>query len=117
MTAPAATPGRSAPRVAQPILRSVGSLTLDADRIEVRWQGHLVEVTVTEFRLLDALTERPGAVRSRQWLMERAREDDSVVVDRIVDTYIRRLRRKLEGVDPSFGHIETLVGAGYRWKG
>jgi DNA-binding response OmpR family regulator len=44
------------------------------------------------------------------------RGDGSVVVDRIVDTYVRRLRRKLEAVDPAFDAIETVIGAGYRWK-
>ena len=39
------------------------------------------------------------------------------VVDRIIDTYVRRLRRKLEGVSAGFEEIETVVGMGYRWRG
>ena len=69
-----------------------------------------------EFRLLQALTERPGVVRSRDQLLQSAREDDSVVAVRIIDTYIRRLRRKLEAIDPDFDGIETMIGAGYRWR-
>jgi DNA-binding response OmpR family regulator len=48
--------------------------------------------------------------------MELSRGDDSVVAERIIDTYVRRLRRKFEGVDPGFAALETVVGAGYRWR-
>ena len=94
----------------------VGALELFAERIEVRYRGAPIAVTMTEFRLLEALTRRPGIVLSRERLLEMVRGDKSVVVDRIVDTYVRRLRRKLEAVDPSFDAIETMVGAGYRWR-
>jgi DNA-binding response OmpR family regulator len=39
------------------------------------------------------------------------------VGDRLIDTYVRRLRRKFEAVDTQFDCIETLIGAGYRWRG
>ena len=50
-------------------------------------------------------------------LLEQMRGDDSVVAERLVDTYIRRMRRKFEDIDPAFTEIETVVGAGYRWRG
>ena len=96
--------------------RDVGHLRLDADRIEVAWRDRPLRVTVTEFRLVEVLSERPGVVRSRERLMTAMRNDDSVVAERIVDTYVRRLRRKFEAVDDAFDRIETVVGAGYRWR-
>jgi DNA-binding response OmpR family regulator len=93
-----------------------GALRLDPDRIEVRYAGVVITVTVTEFRLLECLARRPGVVLSRVRLLELLRGDESVVADRIIDTFVRRLRRKLEEVEPSFDRIETVVGAGYRWK-
>jgi DNA-binding response OmpR family regulator len=93
-----------------------GPLELDPERLEVRWRGATIGVTVSEFRLLEALAERPGVVFSRERLMERMRGDDSVVAERIVDTYVRRLRRKFEGADGTFDAIETVIGAGYRWR-
>jgi DNA-binding response OmpR family regulator len=96
--------------------QTTGALELFAERIEVRYRGTAIAVTMTEFRLLEALTRRPGIVLSRERLLEMVRGDGSVVVDRIVDTYVRRLRRKLEAVDPAFDAIETVIGAGYRWK-
>lgn len=93
-----------------------GALELDAERLEVRYRGTPVRVTVTEFRMLEALARRPGVLFSREKLLELTRDDDSIVVDRIIDTYVRRLRRKLEAIDPAFDRIETVVGVGYRWK-
>ena len=105
---------RAAP--GKPSLRA-GDLELDGERMRVAYQGTDVTVTVTELRLLEVLAKRPGVVFSRAQLLQLVRGDDSVVVDRIVDTYVRRLRRKLEVVDPAFASIETVVGAGYRWRG
>lgn len=93
-----------------------GQLELDAERLEVRFAGKQITVTVTEFKLLEALARRPGILFSREKLLQLTRDDDSIVADRIIDTYVRRLRRKLEEVDTSFDRIETVVGAGYRWK-
>jgi DNA-binding response OmpR family regulator len=93
-----------------------GPLRLSPERIEVTFHDRAVTVTVTEFRLLEALVRRPGVVLSRARLLSLVRGDDTVVIDRIVDTYVRRLRRKLEQIDPSFERLETVVGAGYRFR-
>lgn len=105
----------SSPPPAEPV-RRLGKLELDDARLEVRWGGEPVVTTMTELRLLDALTRRPGVVMTRDALLERMRGDGTVVAPRIIDTYINRLRRKLEALDPSFDRIETVVGAGYRWR-
>ena len=94
----------------------VGETTLDPGRLRVEHRGVEVRTTVTEFRLLEALCGRPGLILSRAQILEQIRGDDSVVEPRIVDTYVRRLRRKLESVDPEFVAIETVVGVGYRWR-
>ena len=97
--------------------RRVGELEVDGERLELRYRGYTIGVTVTEFRMVEVLSARPGIVYSRATLLERMRGDDSTVDDRLVDTYVRRLRRKFEAVAPDFACIETLVGAGYRWRG
>lgn len=93
-----------------------GSLSMDSERLEVRWAGALLDTTVTEFKMLEALASRPGIVLSRTRLLELTRDDGTVVAERIVDTYVRRLRRKLEGLDSEFSSIETVIGAGYKWQ-
>jgi DNA-binding response OmpR family regulator len=106
---------RSAPEVEHPLVKK-GALELSPERLEVRYAGVAVVATVTEFRLLEALATRAGMVLSRERLLEIVRGDESVVAERIIDTYVRRLRRKLEAIEPSFDRIETVIGAGYRWK-
>jgi DNA-binding response OmpR family regulator len=90
-----------------------GKLELAPERLEVRYAGVAVSVTVTEFRLLECLVRRPGVVFSRDRLLELLR-GDTVVDARIVDTYVRRLRRKFEQLDSAAHVIETVIGAGYR---
>ena len=109
---------RDAMRAAHETERAVakGALELFPERLEVRYAGQPVTVTVTEFRLLEALASRAGFVPSRDRLLEIVRGDESVVAERIIDTYVRRLRRKIEAIDPAFDRIETVIGAGYRWK-
>jgi DNA-binding response OmpR family regulator len=105
---------RKSTEAERPVAR--GALELFPERLEVRYAKTAIVVTVTEFRLLEALASRAGIVLSRDRLLEIVRGDDSVVVARIIDTYVRRLRRKLEAVEPTFDRIETVIGAGYRWK-
>lgn len=95
---------------------TLGDLQLFGDSLEVFFRGQQVTVTLTEFRLLDAIASARGAVLSRDRLLAMVRDDNSVVAVRIIDTYIRRIRRKLEAIDPEFDQIETVVGAGYRWR-
>ncbi|HEX7710396.1 MAG TPA: response regulator transcription factor [Sphingomonadaceae bacterium] len=90
-----------------------GRLTMDAARHQVAWAGKPVSLTVTEFLILEALAQRPGVIKSRNQLMDAAYPDDVFVDDRTVDSHIKRMRRKFRAVDPEFGAIETLYGAGY----
>jgi len=92
-----------------------GALSLDTERLDARWGDMPLTLTLTEFRMLEALARRPGVVLGRDRLLELARGDDSVVDARLVDTYVRRLRRKLEAAGAP-DVIETIVGAGYRWR-
>jgi DNA-binding response OmpR family regulator len=107
---------RSGPPTNVPLVRA-GELVIDVERLEATYQGKPLTLTVTELRLLEALARRRGIVLARDRILEIVRDDDSVVAERIVDTYVRRLRKKLGAVDPGFDEIETLIGAGYRWRG
>lgn len=89
---------------------------LDHERLTVRYKQQPVVVTVSELKLLHALMRRPGIVRSRSQLIDELRGDEVVVGERLIDTYVRRLRRKLEAIDPAFDLLETVVGAGYKWR-
>ncbi len=95
----------------EPIRR--GRLEMDPPRHGVTWAGKAVSLTVTEFLILEALAQRPGVIKTRNQLMDAAYSDDVFVDDRTIDSHIKRLRRKFRAVDPTFGAVETLYGAGY----
>ena len=95
---------------------SQGHLHLDHERHDCLWKNQPVNLTVTEFLIIDALAQRPGVVKSRDSLMDAASDDQIYVDDRTIDSHIKRLRRKFRAVDASFDAIETLYGVGYRYK-
>jgi two-component system response regulator ChvI len=73
-------------------------------------------LTVTEYLLIKALAIAPGHVRSRDQLIDAAYGESIYVDDRLIDTHIKRIRRKLRELDNKFDGIETLYGVGYRYK-
>ena len=75
-----------------------------------------MNLTVTEFLLLQALANRPGHVKNRDQLIDAAYGENLYVDDRTIDSHIKRLRKKLKKVDEEFQHIETLYGVGYRYR-
>jgi two-component system response regulator ChvI len=93
-----------------------GRLFMDPARHHVTWNDKPVSLTVTEFLILEALAARPGVIKSRNQLMDAAYPDDVFVDDRTVDSHIKRMRRKFRSVDPEFGAIDTLYGAGYSFN-
>lgn len=93
-----------------------GPLIMDPECHTVVWRGIDVNLTVTEFQLLEALARRPGVVRNRDQLMDIAYSDNVYVDDRTIDSHIKRLRKKLRAVDRDFSAIETLYGIGYRFS-
>jgi two-component system phosphate regulon response regulator PhoB len=84
---------------------------LDPTRHRVFANGRELDLTLTEFRLLECLLRQPGLTFTRQQIMA-AILDNYVVSDRTVDAHIKTLRRKLGTTEL----IETVRGVGYRFK-
>ena len=85
-------------------------LTLDPDAVEVRLDGRVLEqLTAREFELLRELLSSPGRVFTREILLAKLWGYDFFGDERVVDSHIKNLRKKL-GVD----YIETVRGVGYR---
>jgi len=106
---------RTAPRGNESIIER-GKLRLDETRHECSWDGERLVLTVTEFMLVLALAARPGHIKTRDALMAAAYGDTVGVDDRTIDSHIKRLRKKFREIDPQFNRIETLYGAGYRYR-
>lgn len=108
---------RSATSVAEgeaPESRTFGSLTVDPLGREVWLEGQLVDLTRTEFDLLEALSGRPRMAFTRQQLIDSVWGSAWVGDEHLVDVHIGHLRRKLgdDAAKPRF--IRTVRGIGYR---
>ena len=94
-----------------------GDLILDSSRHLCTWKDKQVNLTVTEFLLVEALARRPGHVKNRDQLIDAAYGEHIYVDDRTIDSHVKRLRRKFKNEDEKFAEIETLYGVGYRYRG
>ena len=90
-----------------------GPLKLESERMRISWNGEEVPLTVTEFWMVHTLIRFPGHVKNRDQLM---REAELVVDDATITSHIKRIRKKFLAIDPNFDEIETMHGAGYRWR-
>ena len=90
----------------------VGDLVIDKPRHLVTWRGKNVDLTATEFKLLELLAQRRGRVQSREQLLRDVWEYNNLIDTRTVDTHMRRLREKL-GAGAKY--LDTVRGVGYRF--
>ena len=91
----------------------VHELVIHPGRHEVLLRGQPVELTFTEFRLLQFLARKPGWAFSRSQIVDAVKGEDYPVTERSVDVQVAGLRKKMG----ELGHyIETVRGVGYRFK-
>jgi two-component system phosphate regulon response regulator PhoB len=91
----------------------VHELLIHPGRHEVLLRGQPVELTFTEFRLLQFLARKPGWAFSRTQIVDAVKGEDYPVTERSVDVQVAGLRKKLGEMG---GYIETVRGVGYRFK-
>jgi DNA-binding response OmpR family regulator len=94
---------------------SHGGLELDAEKHKVSLHGKLINLTTMEYKLLYALMLTPGRVYTRDELLDRFYQHGEVVVDRVVDVHIGKLRQKIEQDPTNPRFIRTVRGFGYRF--
>ena len=93
-----------------------GELALDPERRRLEVRGRPVDLTPSEYALLTTLMSAPGRVFTRDELIDSIYpEGDAVVIDRVVDVHIGKLRRKIEADPSEPEHIVTVRGVGYRF--
>jgi two-component system response regulator BaeR len=94
----------------------VQGLVLDAQRYRATLHGNDLKLTAVEFKLLQLLVEHAGRIYGRQQIMEKIYPDDRFVSDRTVDSHIKKLRRKMEVIDPEQVLIHSVYGVGYKFE-
>jgi two-component system phosphate regulon response regulator PhoB len=88
-------------------------VALDRRRHRASVGNRSLELTRSEFKLLETLIRQPGRAFDRSELIDAALGEDTLVLERTIDVHIRALRRKL---DDQADLIETVRGVGYRFK-
>ncbi len=90
------------------------SIEEDEGRISVR--GTHLDLTRTEFRILKLLVSRPGRVFSRSQLLDLCFDQGDSVFDRVIDSHIKNLRKKVSKALPDKEVIHAVYGVGYRYE-
>lgn len=89
------------------------SVSVDRRRYKAAVGEEPLDLTRSEFRLLDTLIRQPGRVFDRAELIDAALGEDTMVLERTIDVHVRALRKKL---GPYADVIETVRGVGYRFS-
>jgi two-component system alkaline phosphatase synthesis response regulator PhoP len=93
-----------------------GDVEVDFGRCDVRRAGELVELTPVEFKLLVTFIRNRGRVLSRQQLLDQV-WTDATCGDRVVDTHVSNLRKKIEEKPGDPRYLASVRGMGYRFDG
>ena len=91
-----------------------GDLKIDPDAHTVTRSGQPIDLTPTEFDLLQTFASQPGRAFSREQLLEATQGVAYEGYERTIDTHIKNLRAKIEPDPQNPTHIETVFGVGYR---
>jgi two-component system alkaline phosphatase synthesis response regulator PhoP len=97
-------------------LLQVGELKLDVGRHTVTRGAQAIEVTPSEFQILEAMMRAPGRVFRREQLLEAAQGIAYEGYERTVDTHIKNLRRKIEADPRQPAYLLTVHGLGYKMR-
>jgi len=108
---------RATPEAERPEDMRFGDLLISFVRHQVLARGTVVNLTPTEFRLLEAMAREPGRAFSRDELLDRAFGYDYEGLERTVDVHIMNLRRKIEADPGRPRYVVTVPGVGYRFEG
>jgi two-component system alkaline phosphatase synthesis response regulator PhoP len=90
-------------------------LVIDCRSHEARMEGQVVDLTPTEFRLLEVLAREPGRVFTRVELLDRVFGYDFDGFDRTVDAHVKNLRKKIERDPKRPAYVKTVYGVGYKF--
>jgi DNA-binding response OmpR family regulator len=105
---------RAGPRALGDQILQVGPIVLDRSRRSVSVRGEPIELTFSEFELLQAMMTRPGVLFNRHELLRAIWGDSAYRDPRGIDVHVRHLREKLETTPASPELLLTVRGVGYR---
>lgn len=95
------------------VLNIEQGLKIDFNKFEVYVDDKKADLTLTEFKILQLLTKRPGWVYNRQQILDFLWGNDKIVIDRTVDVHVKHLREKLGRFKD---YIRNIRGVGYKFE-
>lgn len=99
-----------------PMVVRRADLVIDRRCHEVRVRGDVIDLTPTEFKLLEVLAEEPGRAFTRSELLDRVFGYDFDGFERTVDAHVKNLRKKIEPNRRQPAYVQTVYGVGYRFS-
>lgn len=90
--------------------------TIDDEQQRITVNGVILDLTPTEFRLLKLFVSKPGRVFSRNQLLELCYQQEQLVIDRVIDSHVKNVRKKLAKALPGQELIHAVYGVGYRYE-
>lgn len=101
-------------QVVSPVEPPLVEVDRETQRVSVK--GQRLDLTPKEFQLMALLSASPSRVFSRAQILELAYDHDQDVVDRVVDSHMKNLRRKIAACLPDRDIIQSVYGVGYRFE-
>lgn len=98
-----------------PPLHRFGDIEADFQRFELRRAGKPIRVTPLELKLLAAFVRHPGRALSRVFIKDEVWGRDAFMTDRVIDTHIANLRKKIEPDASEPRYLVSVRGVGYRF--
>ena len=89
---------------------------IDEEQARAQVSGVVLDLTPTEFRILKILVQRPGRVFSRSQIIDLCSREDQFAFDRVIDSHVKNLRKKIARVLPDREVIHSVYGMGYRFE-
>ncbi|MEJ6476270.1 response regulator [Pseudoalteromonas piscicida] len=92
-------------------------IEVNREELTVRLNGNTLGLTKVEFDVFALLYDAPNRVFSRQQILDHIQPDNFDISDRVIDSHIKNIRKKIKGLDLSPKIVESVYGAGYRYNG
>ncbi|MEW9077175.1 response regulator transcription factor [Terrisporobacter glycolicus] len=91
-------------------------LEVNQDTRKVKIRGKEIELTKTEYEIIDLMTQNPHKIYTREELLDKVIDESYDKLDRVIDTHIKNLRKKIEIDSKKPKIIKTVYGVGYKFE-
>lgn len=105
-------------RLRQPVIQEDkrGGFHVDEDQARISYNDTRLDLTPTEYRLLKLFVSNPGRVYSRSQLLDLCYQQEQLIIDRVIDSHVKNVRKKLAQVIPGQEVLHAVYGIGYRFE-